>query len=114
MEADSTKTCQLCCNGTCFFDNIFTPIFALLTLATLLGLLTGAWWLGNDERRPYALPLLLLSIIPSWLILWVIYVRSSSLHISAPTPLVTGAYLSGIFAAIPLAVLESFLGAVIF
>lgn len=96
----------------CFWENVVTPIVGILTIATLVGLLTGGWWLGKEEHRPYVLPLLLLSVLPSILIMVPVYVwRSSS---SAPMPLVIAVYLFGIFAAAPVALLESYVADAIF
>lgn len=96
----------------CVWENVVTPVIGLLTVSTLIGLLTGGWWMGKAEHRPYVLPLLLLSVLPSFVILVAVYAwRYRS---AAPMPLVVAVYLFGIFAAAPVALLESYVADAVF
>lgn len=99
-----------CC---CFvYHNIVTPIIWLVLTAILVGLLTGAWWMGKEEHKPYVLPLLLMSVLPAVVIMYVVYFYSS--RKSAPTSLVVGCYLWGIIACAPVALAEALVSTLFF
>ena len=88
------------------------PTIFAITIIVLVGLAGGAFWRGRVENRPYAVPLLLLSVLPSFLILGLMYLfRNRS---TAPTPLVGFMYLFGVVLAIPVALLEAALEGMVF
>jgi RsiW-degrading membrane proteinase PrsW (M82 family) len=99
-----------CC---CFvYNNIVTPIIWFVLTSVLVGLLTGAWWIGKEEHKPYVLPLLLLSVLPAAIIMYVVYGWNS--RSSAPMSLVVGCYIWGILACAPVALAEALLGNLFF
>ena len=87
------------------FSSIVTGVLTFTLFVTLIGFLTGAWFVQQQSHRPYIVHLLLLSIIPSVFILYFAYYwRNKD---SVPVPLVIGCYLVGIFMALPVALVES-------
>ena len=88
-----------------------TLVFGLLVLV-LVGLLAGAFFGGKVQHKQYAVPLLLLSIVPSFFIIGFMYLCGSSYR-SAPAPFVAAMYLFGIVGAVPIALMESFVGALL-
>ena len=87
------------------FSSIVTGVLTFTVFVTLIGFLTGAWFVQQQSHRPYIVHLLLLSIIPSVFILYFAYYwRNKD---SVPVPLVIGCYLVGIFMALPVALVES-------
>jgi RsiW-degrading membrane proteinase PrsW (M82 family) len=90
----------------CFvWENVVTPLLWFTLTAVLISLLTGAWWMGKEEHKPYVLPLALASVLPSAVILFFVYAWNN--RASAPMALVVGCYIWGILACAPVALLES-------
>ena len=87
------------------FSSIITGILTFTLFVTLIGFLTGAWFVQQQSHRPYIVTLLLLSIVPSIFILYFAYYWRNKA--SAPVPLIIGCYLIGIFMALPVALVES-------
>jgi RsiW-degrading membrane proteinase PrsW (M82 family) len=84
-----------------------------LTLtAVLIGLLTGAWWMGKEEHKPYVLPLLLMSVLPAVVIMYFVYAWKS--RTSAPLSLVVGCYICGILACAPVSLVEALVSTLFF
>lgn len=86
------------------FSSIVTGILTFTLFVTLIGFLTGAWFVQQQSHRPYVVVLLLLSIVPAIFILYFAYYWRNKA--SAPVPLVIGCYLIGIFMALPVALVE--------
>ena len=55
------------------FSSIITGILTFTLFVTLIGFLTGAWFVQQQSHRPYIVTLLLLSIVPSIFILYFAY-----------------------------------------
>ena len=101
---------QSCC---CFvYDNVLQPLIYLTLTAVLIGLLTGAWWMGKEEHKPYVLPLLLMSVLPAVVIMYFVYAWKS--RTSAPLSLVVGCYICGILACAPVSLVEAMVSTLFF
>ena len=101
---------QSCC---CFvYDNVLQPLIYLTLTAVLIGLLTGAWWMGKEEHKPYVLPLLLMSVLPAVVIMYFVYAWKS--RTSAPLSLVVGCYICGILACAPVSLVEALVSTLFF
>ena len=99
-------------DGPTFANSLLTCMITSILFVVLIGLLTGAWWVQSSTHRPYIVVLLLASIVPSVALLWyAFYFRNKD---CAPTPLVVGSYLAGIFMAFPVALVESLVTEVVF
>jgi len=105
----SSRPTSCCC---LVWDNFFSPLLWFFLTATLLSLLTGAWWAGKEEHKPYVLPLALCSVLPAAVLLYVIYGWKD--RDSAPLSLIIGGYTWGILACAPVAILESLATTVFF
>lgn len=101
-----TRPSQPVTHCLCFvWENVITPFLWFTLTAVLISLLTGAWWMGKEEHKPYVLPLTALSVFPSAVIMFFVYAWNN--RASAPMALVVGCYIWGILACAPIALLES-------
>ena len=98
-----------CCSH---HETFWTAIAFIFIVIILVGLMAGAYWKGRKDNKQYALPLLLLSVLPSFVIMGFMYLWKA--RRSVPAPMVATMYIFGILGAMPLALLESFVSGLLF
>ena len=98
----------------CSCAYIGAPLVFALAATAVVGLIAFASFeqVKADEKHAYAVPLLLLSVVPSFLILYAVYWRTH--YTDVPPAFVGCMFLCGIFVAMPIAYLEALLSRSIF